>query len=237
MAKSQPFTAMSRQTLADRVYEQLRESIIRGKIPDGTELNQVELAESFGVSRVPVREALRRLQSEHLIVANPYQRYVVLTTSPEDVLEMLELREELEVFSLKKAMKLMQAGKLETKAAEAILARQSLKLRGDQWLATDYEFHRQFHPSPVVSSLIDDLRERVHRYFEFEVVISDNDHRTRMISEHGALLDAISKGDEEEAVRVLRSHVHNTRELLASYLARNSSAHGGDHPPGVAPDK
>jgi len=212
----QPFPVVSRQTLADRVYEQLRDSVIKGRLAEGTELNQVELAEQFGVSRVPVREALRRLQAENLIIANPYQRYVIRTTSPADVLEMVELREELEVFALRKAMRPLPGGVLDLDSAESVISRQSPKLRGEQWLEADCAFHRQFHPSPVVAAFIFDLRERVHRYFE--VVVSDSSRRSQVIDEHKALLKAVREGDEERAVEVLRAHVGHTRALLAEHL-------------------
>lgn len=215
---AEPFPVVNRQTLADRVYGQLRESIIKGKLPDGTELNQVELAEQFGVSRVPVREALRRLQAENLVVANPYQRHVVRALSPEDVVEMVELREELEVFALRKAMqRVWEGGPDPTAAAEKVLSSQSVKMRGEQWLALDIEFHRQFHTSPVVATLIDDLRERVHRYFKV-VVAAGSQRRSQVIEEHRALLDAVRADDEEGAVAVLRGHVSHTREQLEQFL-------------------
>lgn len=224
------FPVVSRQTLADRVYSQLRDSIIKGKLPDGTELNQVELAEQFGVSRVPVREALRRLQAENLVVANPYQRQVVRAVSPEDIVEMVELREELEVFALRKAMQRMRAGVQDpTVAAQEVLARQSVKLRGEKWLAMDLEFHRQFHTSPVVAALIDDLRQRVHRYFQ--VVVAGTHRRSQVIEEHRALLDAVRADDEERAVAVLRGHVGRTRKLLEQFLGPRE---GGMTAAGVA---
>jgi DNA-binding GntR family transcriptional regulator len=233
---TEPFPEVSRQTLADRVYSQLRDSIINGKLDDGTELNQVELAEQFGVSRVPVREALRRLQAENLVVANPYQRHVVRTVSPEDVVEMVELREELEVFALRKAMRRMRAGHQEAAAAaEDALARQSVKLRGEQWLAADHEFHRQFHASPVVAALIDDLRQRVHRYFQ--VVVADTQRRSQVIEEHRALLDAIEADDEDRAVALLRAHVRHTRALLAHYLGHDGEGPAEPAPPAAPPER
>lgn len=233
---TEPFPEVSRQTLADRVYTQLRDSIINGKLADGTELNQVELAEQFGVSRVPVREALRRLQAEDLVVANPYQRHVVRAISPEDVVEMVELREELEVFALRKAMRRLRAGHGDAAAsAEAALGRQSVKLRGEQWLAADHEFHRQFHASPVVAALIDDLRQRVHRYFQ--VVVADRQRRSQVIEEHRALLDAIEADDEERAVAILRAHVGHTRQLLEQHLGQQGDGDGPAAPPPAATSK
>src|SRR5580700_8480849 len=96
--------SIKRQTLADNVYVQLKNSMMRGRLRDGTELKQGELATKLGVSRVPVREALRRLQAEHLVVAEPFQCFVVTSLSADQVNELLELREELEVFALRKTL-------------------------------------------------------------------------------------------------------------------------------------
>src|SRR5215469_14260267 len=78
--------------------------VTRQTLADGTELKQLELAERLGVSRVPVREALRRLQAEHLVQGNPFHRFVVTSLTTEQVIELIDLREELEVFALKRAV-------------------------------------------------------------------------------------------------------------------------------------
>lgn len=93
----------SRRTTSDYVAEALRAAILAGRFEDGQELNQVELADHFGVSRVPVREALRQLQAEGLIEAQAHRRAVVTGFSPERILEMFELRMLLEGFLLEKA--------------------------------------------------------------------------------------------------------------------------------------
>jgi len=91
--KSPPTPRVSR---ADVVYEQLREEIIHGEVTEETQLNQVELAERFGVSRIPIREALNRLQAESLIVATPYHPFVVRNVTPDQVAELVEIRAALE---------------------------------------------------------------------------------------------------------------------------------------------
>lgn len=222
MAKFADIEEVSRLTLADRIYEQLRGSIIKGEMDEGTELNQVELSESFGVSRVPVREAMRRLQAENLIEANPYQRYVISTRTPADILEMVELRGELEVLALRRTMERLRSGETGLERARAIVKRQSLRSDGEDWLASDMEFHRQFHSTPVMAAAIDDLRERVHRYIR--VVVSGKSRRTEVIREHEELLKAVSEDKEEEAVALLRAHVEETYQLLASHLQRADGA-------------
>src|SRR5262245_31078305 len=80
----------------------MRAAILSGGIEDGAELNQVWLAREFNVSRVPIREALRRLQAEHLVTATPYQHYIVRGIKPEAVREMIDIRAELEVFAIRR---------------------------------------------------------------------------------------------------------------------------------------
>ena len=97
------FKHLVRETLADNVYAELRAAILNGAIEDGAELNQVWLARDFNVSRVPIREALRRLQAEGLVTATPYQHYIVRGIRPEALSEMIDIRAELEVFAIRQA--------------------------------------------------------------------------------------------------------------------------------------
>src|SRR5712672_516044 len=128
--------SVKRQTLADSVYTQLKTAIMRGRMRDGTELKQGELATTLGVSRVPVREALRRLQAEHLVVAEPFQCFVVTSLSPDQVNELLELREELEVFALKKTLT-SGAKKERIRAASTAAKSLTLSQEDEDWLAVD----------------------------------------------------------------------------------------------------
>ena len=83
---------LQRRTTSDTVADELREAIVRGDFADGTELNQVDLAREFGVSRVPIREALRQLRAEGLITSEPHMRAAVVGHTLERVVEILELR-------------------------------------------------------------------------------------------------------------------------------------------------
>ena len=97
-------TTLPRQTLTDNVYEKIRQAIVNGELEPGSELSQVDFAQRFGVSRVPVREALRQLQAEQLLTASAFKRYVVTGLSPDEIIELTEVRECLEVFALGRTM-------------------------------------------------------------------------------------------------------------------------------------
>lgn len=217
---------LSRDTFADRVYEDLRRAIIRGELADGTELNQVDLASRFGVSRVPVREALRRLQAERFVVAAPYQRYVVGSVGPAEVIELMELREEIEVYALRRTFKRIQDGSLALEMLHGV--NDSLEPDGDgeAWLAGDRRLHRLLlGENSAAATLVDDLRERVHRYIND--FLSASERRQLAVAEHRAVLDALSAGDLPAAEAALRRHIGGTRRLLQHKLAEAAGAAGG----------
>lgn len=210
------FEVLKRQTLADNVYAQLKTAIMRGRLRDGTELKQGELATQLGVSRVPVREALRRLQAEHLVVAEPFQCFVVTSLSSEQVMELLELREELEVFALRKAL---VAGSLKRRITAAKTAAKSLSLsqEDESWLAADREFHRELNgATTAVAAIIEDVRERVHRYYLSAPALVQR--RREVLKEHAKLIAALESGDGDGVEQAIRTHVRATREHLQKNL-------------------
>nr|MDT0661221.1 GntR family transcriptional regulator [Micromonospora sp. DSM 115978] len=204
---------VSRTTLGDRVYERVRDAIIRGELPAGTEINQVELANSLGVSRVPVREALRRLQAERLLDANPFQRFVVTKLSWEQVLELFDLRETLEVFAALRARSRPSFLTGDLPAAREVAGSMNLEMSAEEWLQADMEFHRTLngHDS-AVSSIIDEVRFRIYRYVH--LATPDLPRRRQVLDEHQAIVSAVERGDEDEIRAVIAAHVSHTRDRL-----------------------
>lgn len=203
---------VKRETLADSVYFQLKTAIMRGRLRDGSELKQGELAAQLGVSRVPVREALRRLQAEHLVVAEPFQCFVVTSLDSDQVMELLELREEMEVFALARTL---ASDTKQHRIEAAKTAAKSLTLSQDDesWLAADREFHRELNgTTTAVAAIIEDIRERVHRYYLSSPAVLQR--RREVVKEHEALIAALEKGDEDALERAIRYHVRATRQHL-----------------------
>ncbi len=208
--------SVKRQTLADNVYAQLKAEILSGRLRDGTELKQGELATTLGVSRVPVREALRRLQAEHLVVAEPFQCFVITSLSPDQVNELLELREELEVFALRGTL---NSPKKKERIRAAISAGQALTLtqEDESWLAADREFHRQLNgPTTAVAAIIEDVRERVHRYYLSAPAVIERSRE--VLEEHARLVAALEEGDEATVEAAIRAHTQATRHHLQMSL-------------------
>ena len=219
-ASTESLASVSRETLSDRVYEQLRSAIFSGLIDDESELNQVELAERFGVSRVPVREALMRLEAEQLVSANSFQRYRVASLSPEQVIELTEIREEIEVLALRAAV--VKGKRLDLKELRAAASRLSPKDDVSKWIEADRAFHRLLDGGDTMSArLVDDIRVRIHRYVRG--AIASEDRRVEAMREHKAILDALEARQPARAEALLRKHISVTRSLLAKRLGEHGT--------------
>lgn len=233
-SETSQFASVTRDTLADRIYDSLRRAIVRGELADGSQLNQVDLAAQFGVSRVPVREALRRLQAEQLVAAAPYQRYVVSALTPAEVLELMELREEIEVFALRRTYRRIQSGEVDIDALRRINDKLRPKGDGEAWLAGDRNLHRLLlGGDSAAARLVDELRERVHRYVND--VVSNADRRHLAVEEHRAVLEALAAADLPAAEAALRTHISATRRLIEARVAAAETAAAPDDNASTAP--
>src|SRR3954453_8371035 len=104
---------IQRQTIASMTVEALRERILRGDYPEGEPLRQDALAEELGVSRIPVREALRQLEAEGLVTFSPHRGAVVSTLSLDEIEELFQLRADIECDLLQRAIPKMTAEQLD----------------------------------------------------------------------------------------------------------------------------
>jgi DNA-binding GntR family transcriptional regulator len=224
-----------RETLADGVYTQIREAIIRGDLPDGVELKQGQLASRFGVSRVPVREALRRLQAERLVTAKPFYRFVVGALPPDQILDLVDARAELETLALKRSLAMPDV--VAARVASARTVAESMSPRDEDWLAKDRRFHLiLLGEGTAFATLVEDSRDWIGRY----VFSAGSSVLRRQAAgrEHAAILDALSTGDAERLERAVRNHIAGTRKVLEKFLgARDRAPAGdsgsvGDHSPG-----
>jgi DNA-binding GntR family transcriptional regulator len=201
--------------MADDIYDLLRRRVLDGNLAVGVELNQVHLARELRVSRVPVREALRRLQAERLIDATPYQRYVVTGITPDALLQLIKIREHLEVFAVRE-----EIGALTPEKTEALwTANQELAKCEDpeSWFEGDISLHALLNgPGSEASRLVRDIRDRVHRYVRS--VVSTPDRRREACAEHSLIIQAMADRDCDAAERALRTHIRHTRDVLAAHF-------------------
>lgn len=211
-----------RRTASDEVADTLREAITAGQFADDQELNQVELAKHFGVSRVPVREALRRLQAEGLVTAEAHRRVVVPGLNRDRISEIFDVRALLEGYLLERAAPHLDDAAL---AGLEELCDSMDKARGrDLWLEKNHEFHRRLlapADGVLTVAIVDRLAHQVERYLRRTGGV----HRPHEAGlEHRRILSALKRHAVKEAVKVLRQHILSTRDSVLAALPESHPA-------------
>ncbi len=213
-----------RQTTSDYVAQVLRKAILNGQLEAGTELNQVELADYFRVSRIPVREALKHLQAEGLISAEAHHRAVVLGLNIERIIEIFELRALLETHLLKKVASVFDATRLQELRALCDEMDALGEQRHDEWLKKNREFHRWLYEpaeAQMTLTLIEQLILQVQRYLQREGGV---DRAAQAGSEHRRILDALEAQDIDQAASLLEEHLMHTRDQIVALLQQSNRA-------------
>ncbi|NHR06582.1 GntR family transcriptional regulator [Chromobacterium haemolyticum] len=211
---------IKRQTLTSAVTESLRQRILSGEFPDGQQLRQEALSNEYGVSRVPVREALRQLEAEGLIQIIDHKGALVSKLSLEDVLELLEIRAMLEGSVLKAAIP------CHTKA-DHDLAQQTLRefeqaLRNNDvrhWGELNSRFHLALYRAakrPNTLALIEQLHNKTDRYTRMQILFTRTMERAH--EEHSKLLELSRQGKADEASEFIRFHILSAGHALEDYL-------------------
>lgn len=213
---AKPRRAMQRQTMGAQVADELRRQIIEGELPEGHQLRQELLAAEFGISKVPIREALSQLEAEGLVIQQFHRGAVVAGLSLEQVMQTFELRSQVEGWLIGLAMAAASPADVKEAGRQAALL-QSCK---DAVLLPDlnWRFHRALlrpagkdHILEFVHKLHQQAERFVKMQFRFAVKID------QVLCEHAELLDLYAKRDP--AVQpCLHRHIMGTAERLALRL-------------------
>ena len=198
---------------ADAVTESLREQILDGTLGVGLQLRQEDLAKRFGVSRIPVREALGRLQAEGLVEHFADRGSVVASRSVEDLLETLDIRIALESRALRLALPNLSAR--DFKAAREIMRRYDESESPRQWTELNLEFHLALYRPCARPRLVRMIEELVRGIsIHLRQYISNTVGRRDPQAEHKDILRACMDGDTERAVQLTEQHIEHTRASL-----------------------
>lgn len=222
-----------RQTLTDMTLEAMRNAILRGQYPEGEPLRQDAIAAELGVSRIPVREALRQLEAEGLVVFNPHRGAVVSTLSLDEITELFELRAEIESDLLRRSIPHMKPedhvrAKEILKAYEAALSTREVAT----WGELNWQFHSTLYaPSKrnFTLGLVGKLHQQSDRYLRMQLALTHGESRAR--DEHRAIAAAVRTADIRLAVRLMREHILGAGRALVAFLedqrAQPAQAKGG----------
>ncbi|MEV7029870.1 GntR family transcriptional regulator [Streptomyces sp. NPDC093272] len=200
----------------ERVLATLRQDIIAGRLGPGDRLVERELAERFGVSRVPVREAIRALVAEGFVLFESARRTVVRRLTPADVRELFELREALEVYAAGLAAARATPGALAE--LRELLDRAAAATRaGDAETITD--INTRFHDRILAlagNSLLISVMEPVDGRLRW--LTRRNEEWPHLLAEHRELYDAIASGDPDRARASALGHVRANHRSTVRHL-------------------
>ncbi len=219
--------------LVDEIAAKIRARIMSGDIPIGAQLRQAELASDFGVSRTPVREALRQLQAGGLIDVVPNRGAVVRVPSPWEVREAYEVRAELEALAAARCVSRVSRADIEKlhAANQAMYDRSLAENQPAREVALDSRRENDlFHNTITAVSAnerlartIDEINENFPRNVSAQLLVGDARHRDENYEEHSRIIEALERGDAETAQAEMRRHVLKAGEQLAQWYERRSS--------------
>ena len=213
-----PLTLADAENTVEAVTQTLRQAILRGALAGGQILRQESLAKQLGVSRVPVREAIRQLSSEGLVQITTYRGAVVAALSADDIREIYDIRVGLETTALRLALPHLSPAMLGR--AAAVLEEIEAAIEAVEWGARNWLFHITLYTPaqrPRLLALIRTMHDNVGRYLQVYPALMQQQHYSQQ--EHQQLLAACQAQDEQAALRILRQHLEGASERLATFVA------------------
>ena len=203
-------------TLRERVHDHLKSEILANRYPPGSELLEVPLSEELGVSRGPVREALRSLESEGLVEITPRRGAVVVSLTKRDFLEAYQVRESLEALGVRLAVPLLTRAQLDELDAQLdAMTRHAAAGDVDAFFEVNAAFHEGFMAASENRKLIEIYRRLMAQmgpYRRPSAQLRGNVERS--IAEHREILAAARSRDVEAAVALLMKHVEVPQRIL-----------------------
>jgi len=224
-------TTTDGNALVDDLAARIRAMIMSGEIPIGAPLRQAELATQFGISRTPVREALRQLQTGGLIEVVPNRGAVVRVPVPWEVREAYEVRAELEALAARRAVdRLDDASIAELRAVNTAMYERSIRIAAGEQVETGGVDNDQFHTliyraagNTRLGRLLTELNDAFPRNVSALVLRDNSRHREENFREHEELIEAFVAGEHDRAAELMRQHVSSAGEHLAHWYERRSS--------------
>lgn len=211
----------SHRPLREIVYDELKMQILTGQIEPGTRMMEVEMANEMGVSRTPVREAIRKLEKEGLVTIEPRRGAYAPEVSVRDMIEILEVREEIEGLATELAAERMDD---DTKARLYRTADKYGEAVKDndtgEMIKLDTEFHHiivEGSSNKILMNVVEQLQELVLR---FRYIYYDDFRRAeKMPREHKAIIEGIKSGNAKSARKAAEDHVEQLKSVVENDYA------------------
>ena len=206
--------------LRDVVFQTLREAILKGDLRPGERLMELQLAAKLGVSRTPIREAIRMLEQEGLAVTIPRKGAEVARMTEKDMEDVLQIREALDDLAVQVACDKITQEQLERLMATmknfelAVQAGDLSKI-----VAYDVEFHDVIYEAtdnPKLVILLSNLREQIYRYrVEY---LKEKENYPMLIVEHEEIVQALKQKNKERVADAMRNHIRNQADVVKNII-------------------
>lgn len=211
--------------LRDVVFNTLRQAILKGELKPGERLMEIQLAQRLGVSRTPVREAIRKLELEGLVLMIPRKGAEVAQITRQDLEDVLEVRAALEELAVKDAC--LHITDEEIKKLRKASEEFQKTLKTNDLVASaqaDMEFHEVIYNAADnrrLVQILNNLREQMYRYrLEY---LKDTGSHERLNSEHYEIYEGIRNGDKETVKAAIGRHIDNQRDAILAAIRENKT--------------
>lgn len=199
------------------IAENLRDDILLGRLLPGSRIGQQAIAERFDASRIPVREALKQLESEGLITIVPNSGAWVARLDATEFDQIYKLREQVESFAIRES--LIHLTSAQIVRLRELVVEISAAADVEEFLRLDREFHLLTYAGaafPLLHELVVRFWNSTQHYRRAWAQEHDAGHDWATDAEHGLIVDAIERGDHESAAQAVASHIRRTRLALTS---------------------
>jgi DNA-binding GntR family transcriptional regulator len=213
---------LKHKTMAESAADELRRRILSGEFPEGYQLKQEHLSNEFGISRIPLREALVQLENEGLVKILPHRGAIVSELSSEDITELFELRSLIEPFVLRKSIPKLTKSDFEE--ADRILAEYTKELHSksaSRWGELNTKLHLLLlsrASQPRTMGIVMSLLQQTDRYTRLELSLRTGS-LDKAEEEHHELVKLCKIGDTRGAATLLKKHILQAAEDLKEFIA------------------
>ncbi|WP_328587641.1 GntR family transcriptional regulator [Anaerosacchariphilus polymeriproducens] len=206
--------------LRDVVFNTLREAILKGELKPGERLMEIQLAERLGVSRTPIREAIRKLELEGLVLTIPRRGAEVAKMTEKNMREVLVVRKALEVLAVEIACEVITQPQIVELKEVAKAFEQSMNSKDLKKIAeADVRFHDLIYQSTGNKRLVqilNNLREQIYRYrIEY---LKDASTYPSLLQEHQALIEGLKNRDKEFVKDIMNRHIENQERTVINII-------------------
>lgn len=206
--------------LRDVVFNTLRQAILTGELKPGERLMEIHLADKLGVSRTPIREAIRKLELEGLVTMIPRKGAEVAQITEKSMNDVLEVRRAMDALCAELACERITDEETQQLGQACVTFEAAVKTRDVKRIAqADVELHDiivKATGNQRLVQLINNLSEQMYRYrFEY---IKDASQHQRLIEEHRVIYESILKKDRETASQAARMHIDNQKKAIIAQI-------------------